>query len=188
MRKRITTKAPLAYSTGKDGHNALLALIRKDIISRHPNLPLYAIPTPKLTDKTANGLTQMVLRFLNLSGQFAERISTTGRYVPGVSLGKNVMGQKISTNGKYIPGNGTRGSADIAAVISNKTQKGVSVKIEIKMKDAQSKHQKAYQEKVEAAGGIYLLIFSFEQFFSWYQEFMTADAEEKVLHSNQKNP
>jgi hypothetical protein len=45
---------------------------------------------------------------------------------------------------------------------------GISVKIEIKMKDKQSKAQKKYQESITASGGVYVIVHSMEEFFWFY--------------------
>jgi len=69
---------------------------------------------------------------------------------------------------KYIPTSGTKGSADISATIN-----GRSVKIEVKWKaDRQSKDQKAYQEQVERAGGVYYIAKDFDSFYAWFNEFI----------------
>jgi hypothetical protein len=68
-------------------------------------------------------------------------------------------------SGKWIPGSMTRGSADISATI-----KGRSVKIEVKMKDKQSPDQKRYQQQVEAAGGIYIIVHSMDEFIELYNK------------------
>ena len=100
--------------------------------------------------KTANGLTKMIVDWINYNGGQAERISTTGRYI---------VAQK-----KWIKGSGTKGSADISATI-----KGRSVKIEVKIgKDRQSVYQKAYQKSIEKAGGIYYIAKDFDSFYEWY--------------------
>jgi len=58
------------------------------------------------------------------------------------------------------------GSADISATI-----KGLTVMIEVKWgRDRQSEAQKVYQAKIEKAGGIYLIIRKFEEFYDWYYE------------------
>jgi len=64
----------------------------------------------------------------------------------------------------WIKGSGTKGTADISAIIN-----GRSVKIEVKIgKDAQSKDQISYQKAVEDAGGIYYIAKDFESFWIWY--------------------
>ena len=110
----------------------------------------------------ANGLTRCVIDFLNLSGHMAERINCTGRYMDRSQTFEDVTG-KVRTigTGQWIPTSGMKGTADISATIN-----GRSVKIEIKMKDKQSEVQREYQRRIEAAGGIYLIVRSFAEFMT----------------------
>jgi hypothetical protein len=107
-----------------------------------------------------------VIDLINYEGYQAERISTQGTYVEGakIKVGENERQLK----GKYIPTQGTKGSADISATI-----RGRSVKIEIKQKDKQSEVQKQYQESIERAGGIYIIVRSFDEFVEWFDNFTT---------------
>jgi hypothetical protein len=126
--------------------------------ARYPAIQPHLIPKTKYIDKTANGLTKAVKRYIELIGGQVERVSNMGRYVAGKKLETNIMGVAKTTEGKYIRGTGTNGTADIHATI-----KGRSVKIEIKIgKDRQSEAQRIYQQQVERAGGIYLIIRNFE--------------------------
>lgn len=132
-------------------------------------MPPDYVPKVNYTDKTANGLTKCVCDWINLNGWQAERVSTTGRYIDDSKIVEDVLGnrKKIGT-GKYIPGTGTKGSADISAVI-----KGRPIKIEIKTgKDRQSEHQKKYEQDIIKAGGIYIIATDFDQFMMWYKSFM----------------
>ena len=125
---------------------------------------------PKFTDKTANGLTKAIIKFLQLEGWQAERISTTGRMVDQRKTYTDAVGfrRQIGST-QWIPGTSTRGSADISATIA-----GRSVKIEVKIgRDRQSEHQKKYQADVERAGGIYFIARTFEEFYQWYKELIT---------------
>ena len=132
--------------------------------AKHPNMHPDCIPRPVYSDKTANGLTKMVIDWITLNGGQAERISNMGRYIDSSKVVTNVLGQRIKIgSGKFIPGAGTNGTADISAII-----KGKSVKIEVKMKDKQSEAQKKYQESVEMAGGIYYIVRSFDDFMEKY--------------------
>jgi hypothetical protein len=71
------------------------------------------------------------------------------------------------TSGQWTKGTGTPGSADISATIY-----GRSVKIEVKIgKDKQSVVQKQYQLMIEAAGGIYIISKTFDDFVEWYDMF-----------------
>jgi hypothetical protein len=70
--------------------------------------------------------------------------------------------------GKWTKSTSTAGSSDISATI-----KGRSVKIEIKYgKDTQSDAQRRYQESIEKAGGTYLIVKNFDEFVTWYDEFV----------------
>lgn len=118
------------------------------------------------TDKTANGLTKMIIDWINYNGGQAERINTTGRLIKAKTY-KDVMGiTKTIGQDKWIKGTGTLGSADISATIEGK-----SVKIEVKIgRDKQSDVQKQYQDAIEKAGGIYYIAKDFDTFYNWYNE------------------
>ena len=132
---------------------------------KYPNFPQHAIPNKTWSDNSANGLTKCVIDIINYEGYQAERISTQGTYVEGakIKVGENERQLK----GKYIPTQGTKGSADISATI-----RGRSVKIEIKQKDKQSEVQKQYQESIERAGGIYIIVRNFDEFVEWFDLFI----------------
>ena len=147
----------------------LRALKLADIKARYPNVPSIALPKFEYNEKSANGLTRCIVDFLNLSGHQAERINTMGRMVDNRKTYTDVIGRtKTIGSAKYIPTTGTKGSADISATI-----KGRSVKIEVKYgKDRQSQDQKAYQEMIERAGGVYILAKDFDTFYQWYLDFV----------------
>lgn len=135
----------------------------------YPNVPDYALPKFEYNDTSANGLTKCVKDFLNLSGWQAERINTTGTPRDNRKQVTDVIG-RTKTIGSVIwtKSTATKGSADISATI-----KGRSVKIEIKYgKDSQSEDQKRYQEQIEASGGIYWIVRTFEDFLTKYKNFL----------------
>lgn len=136
--------------------------------AKHPSVdPKYLAPRT-YSDKTANNLTRAVIDFLNLNGHLAERINSTGRYQDNSKTFQDVMGRtRTIGTGQWLPTSGLKGTADISATIN-----GRSVKIEIKIRDAQSQAQKEYQKRIEAAGGVYLIVRSFEQFKDWYSGFI----------------
>lgn len=112
-------------------------------------------PTP-YNDKTANGLTRCVMDFLKFHGFYANRISSTGL------MRKDKAGQLKWTKGGTRPG-----VADIHAVIA-----GRHCSIEIKTgRDVMSQHQHAEKKRIEAAGGVYVVVSSMDQFFYWYETF-----------------
>jgi len=134
---------------------------------KHPTFPEHCIPYTVWSDTSANALTKCVTEFINMSGYQAERISTQGTYIEGKKL--KVADITRPSAGKYIPTQGTKGSADISSTIH-----GRSVKIEIKQKDKQSEHQKAYQLSIEKAGGVYIIVRTFDEFIIWYDNFVAS--------------
>jgi len=142
----------------------LKTMYLRDHKQRYPSLPDPARVAPTYTDKTANGLTRCVIDYIRLMGYQAERIAVTGRYLNHRKTFTDVMSNTREIgSGKWIPGSMQKGAADISAVIN-----GRAVKIEVKINDKQSEVQRKYQEQVEAAGGIYLIVRSFESFKTWF--------------------
>jgi len=144
---------------------AIIEEIERDYLQeKYPAVPLTALARTKWNDKTANGLTQCIVKFLDMSGHQAERINTMGVY-RGPKKVRDVDG--ITRNigkGRYTKSTGTKGSADISATINGK-----SVKIEVKIgKDRQSEDQKIYQAAIERAGGLYFIAKNFDDFLEWY--------------------
>jgi len=133
---------------------------------RYPDLPDYARSTRNYSDRTANGLTKCIIDFLTFSGHQAERINSTGRPIDQTKVVTDVLGRSMRIGSvKWIPGTGTKGTADISAVI-----RGRAVKIEVKMKDKQSLDQKRYEDQVIRAGGLYWIVRSMEEFLNKYNE------------------
>lgn len=126
----------------------------------------YLVKT-KFTDKTANGLTKAIIKFLQLKGWQAERISTTGRMIDQRKTYTDVVGfRRTIGSTKWISGTTTKGSADISATINGK-----SVKIEVKIgRDRQSDAQKKYQADIERSEGVYYIARTFEDFYKWYNQ------------------
>ena len=140
----------------------------------HPNLPDHAriIKTP--TDSTANGLTRLVIKWIELHGGQAERINTMGRMVDGRKVVTDVLGRKgMIGSMNYIPTTGTRGSADISAIIKTKNNTVIPWKIEIKIgKDKQSDVQKKYEDKIKLVGGKYDVVKNFDEFVNIFDLYM----------------
>ena len=143
----------------------LNAMIRADLIHRYPNTPQEYITFTPMKANSANELTKAVIKFIRLSGGQAERISVTGRTINTRKTYTDILGHRKQIGSvKYIPSAMTKGSADISATIQGK-----SIKIEIKWgKDRQSPAQAKYQAEIEKAGGIYLIIHTFDEFYEWY--------------------
>jgi len=135
---------------------------------KHPNFPEAARCTRNYSDKTSNGLSRAIIDFLNFSGHQAERINCMGRPQDNRKVVTDTLGdmRRIGTV-KWLPTSGQKGTADISAVIY-----GRAVKIEVKIRDKQSEDQKSYQLKIEAAGGYYWLVRSFDEFLIFYNSLL----------------
>jgi len=131
---------------------------------KFPSMPEYAIPKPKYSDATANGLTKCIIDFVNMKGYLAERTNTMGRVIDGRKTYTDAIGQtKTIGSMKYIPSTGMVGSSDIKVYINGKI-----IAVEVKMKDKQSDAQKQYQLRIEQAGGQYWIVRNFEEFYNKY--------------------
>lgn len=135
---------------------------------KYPNMPEAYIPKTDWKDNSANSLTKCVIAWIQFMGGQAERISSQGQYREGakIPVGSGIMAHTKQLPGKWTPGQSTKGTADISATI-----RGRSVKIEIKQKDKQSEAQKQYQQAIENAGGVYIIVRDFDSFVEWYQSF-----------------
>lgn len=163
----------------KQNKQILINLVFEDLKSKYPSFPVHAIPAPKYSDSTANGLTKCVIDFLNLSGHQAERISSMGRMIDKSQKVTDILGNNRTIGSlTYIKGTSTNGTADISSIINGKT-----VKIEIKIgRDIQSIAQKKYQLATEKAGGIYLIIKTFDEFMEQYKK-LNARAGTKIYNN-----
>ncbi len=131
---------------------------------QYPNFP-YPVKQ-KYRDDNTNGLTRCIIDTIVLTGYQAERINSTGAQI------------KTSKGIKWVKGSSTAGTSDISATIEGK-----SVKIEVKCKATgdkyQSMAQKEYQRQIEQAGGIYVVINDFTQFYDWYRGFLKTMKKQK---------
>jgi hypothetical protein len=147
----------------------LNALMMEQLKQKFPNMPEAYIPKTDWTDNSANALTKCVIAWIQFNGGQAERISSQGQYREGakIQVGSGIMAHTKQLPGKWTPGQSTKGTADISATI-----RGRSVKIEIKQKDKQSEAQKQYQQAIENAGGVYIIVRDFDSFMVWYDNFI----------------
>jgi len=147
----------------------LKALHRAETMRTHPNIPDYAIPPYKRSDKDTNGLTACVTDFLIYSGHHCERTGNEGRTVDDSKIVTDYLGRtKKIGSVKRIPSQGTIGTSDLKACIN-----GRFIAIEIKFgHDRQSEAQKGYQEKIESSGGIYIIVKTLDDFLEWYDDYI----------------
>lgn len=133
--------------------------------AKNPNVPEHCRPIYKFSDASANDLQKAIVAYSKVKGWFAERQGSEGRYRKGKEF-TDVMGRKKEFGGMYLPGH-NKGAADIKGII-----KGRSIEIEVKHgKDRMRPEQLKYKERVEAAGGIYLVVKTFEDFIFQIQKY-----------------
>jgi len=112
--------------------------------SKRPDFP-YPVKT-QFRDDTTNTLTKSIKAWFTLNGGHMARINTTGIYDTKLR--------------RYRFSGSTKGTADLVG-----TYRGRSVSVEVKYgRDTQSEAQKKYQQQAEAAGGIYIIASTFDNF------------------------
>jgi hypothetical protein len=155
----------------KENKQRFIELLTIESKSKYPNMPDHARVIKVPTESSANALTKAVIKWIQLHGGQAERINTMGRMIDTRKVVTNVVGQQAMIGSmKYIPTTGTKGSADISAIVKSKiTNAVIPLKIEIKYgKDRQSEAQKIYEYEITKAGGIYLIVRTFDDFVTWW--------------------
>ena len=111
-----------------------------------PNIP-YQVK-PKFRDDTANGLTDCLAKWCQINDAHFQRMNSQGQYDAKLKIWRR--------------SGSTKGISDTLIIY-----RGQTIHIEIKVgKDKQSEAQKKMQVSVEASGGIYWVIKSFDQFIN----------------------
>lgn len=138
--------------------NQAMRLLKEAVKARkraqYPNVPDYAIVTPKYEDKTANGLTRCIIDFIN--SQDGCRCYRTPN--------EGVM--RIDGNGKAFRATSSmqNGFSDVVACVW-----GRFVALEIKTpNDRQNEVQKEFQRQIENARGYYVIVRDFKGFLEWF--------------------
>jgi hypothetical protein len=135
--------------------------------ARYPSVPEHGLPSRyQRTDNNANGLTACIKDWIQWHGGQCERVSNQGQArVNKIQLSNGLTRSTVT----WTPGQGTRGTADLHAIIQ-----GRAVKIEVKYgKDRQSEAQKAYMEAIQQAGGVYIIARDFDGFLEWWDGFVS---------------
>lgn len=137
---------------------------------RYPNNPF--LPKVTYTDANTNGLTKCVIDYIKFKGYHAERINSTGAMRDNRKTSTDVLGN-VRTIGsvQWIKSTTQTGTSDISATVEGKTVK-IEIKCEATGDRKQSKGQIEYQKQIEQAGGIYLIVRNFENFYAWLNEFV----------------
>ena len=139
-----------------------------DRCRKYPNAPAHAIAPARFSDRTSNGLTQCILRWLRLKGFYAVRVTTTGRKLKDTSV-VDVVGRTRIMPGTWIPGTTRPGTADIHSVINSR-----HCSIEVKIRgDHMSPAQEQTRKDVVRAGGCYFIARDFESFYVWFKNLIS---------------
>lgn len=114
-----------------------------------------AFPDKKIRKRSpANALTEAVRDYATLKGCATARVNTTGLWV--------------EKEQKFLTTNATKGFEDIDVILPiviNGIRVGLKVAVEVKIgDDRQSKFQKLRQQRVQEAGGVYMIAKTFDQF------------------------
>ena len=152
---------------------ALKNLLLEENRRKYPSLPEHA-RTVNTFDrlKPEKREKKRIESFLLASGQYASIIENRGQRKDNRKTVTDVIGrQKVIGSVEFIGSGMRRGLADIKAVINGKP-----VDIELKRiykngKDRQSDYQKLEQQRIEEAGGLYIIVSSFQDFYEWYENF-----------------
>jgi hypothetical protein len=146
-------KKPKAPYRKPDAVKALEAMAYANDAAMHPSIKPEHLAPRRYRDDTANGLTQCVVAFAKLQGCFASRLNSTGVYDAKLK--------------KYRFTTQRRGLPDV--LITGRD--GQSIFCELKVgKDKMSLHQERIRDEQRQAGGIYMTINSFTQFYEWWSE------------------
>lgn len=132
----------------------------------------HGIPAPMIpSDKKANGLTSLILRWMLYHGHYANRISTQGQAHVAKIPKFNLHDQQVHhfEQVRWTKGNTKRGTPDITAIVG-----GRSLWIEVKVgRDRMSEEQEKQRFDIQQAGGLYFIARDMESFVDWYYEIIS---------------
>lgn len=130
--------------------------------SKHPSVPAHALTSKSYSDKTANGLTNSIIDFCKFNGILAWRQNTQGVFRPGQTV-VDVIGRTRHMKGSWQRA-AKSGLGDITIV-----HNGRMISVEIKIgRDVQRESQIEFEQELNAAGGLYQIISSWDQWYTFY--------------------
>lgn len=128
----------------------------KYTLSRHEKMLPHQVgkATFKMTKNKERVILDKITKYLKWVGQLGVVVDSAAHYSQG--------------SGRYIKSQTTVGTSDIIACINGKF-----VSIELKRiyatgKDRQSEEQKKFEQRVNNAGGDYIIVNDFMSFYEWY--------------------
>lgn len=150
----------------------LSQLILEEQKAKYPTVPERMLRVNLYTGINAEKREKKrIEKFLNLIGNArCNIIENRGTRIDNRETYTDVIGQRKTIGSVHFIGSGMRrGIADMMAVIDGKAYDIELKRIYKKGKDRQSEEQKEEQRKMEQAGGTYLIVYSFEDFYNWYE-------------------
>lgn len=149
--------------------NILVEAKTKEILKRYGDKAHAFLYQAKFKDTDEKSLEDCILYYAQLEGFQAERIKVKANRIDKRKTFVDSVGRtRTIGNVTWAKSSMQAGSADMSLTILGK-----SVKAEIKCGgDTQKKNQKIYQAQIEAAGGVYWIIRSFQDFYDKYQQFI----------------
>jgi hypothetical protein len=149
----------------------LKQLIIEDQAIRYPNVPAHCRTVNTFaTMKPEKREKKRIELFLNLLGHYASIIENRGQRIDKRKTFTDSIGQTKTIGSVDWIGSGMRkGIADIKAIIHGKPYDIELKRVYAKGKDKQSQYQIEEQERIEKAGGNYIIVESFEHFFDLYK-------------------
>lgn len=117
--------------------------------ARYPNAPFRV--KSKYDDRSANNLTTAIVAFIELSGGFATRLSSTGVFREDLK--------------RFVPSQQKSGLPDVMAIVD-----GQACFVEVKFgRDRLSDDQREAIAELEKAGAAVLVASDFQSFHDWFQ-------------------
>lgn len=149
----------------------LKELILAEQKGKYPNVPEQMLRINIYgTDKPEKREKKRIEKFLNLIGNArCNIIENRGQRVDKRETITDIIGQKKVIGSVHFIGSGMRnGIADMMAVINGKAIDIELKRVYKKGRDRQSNAQKEEQKKMQLAGGTYIIVESYEEFYKWY--------------------
>lgn len=160
----------------------LSQLILTEQKSKYPSVPERMLRINLYTGINAEKREKKrIEKFLNLIGNArCNIIENRGQRIDNRKTVTDTIGrQKVIGSVHYIGSGMRNGIADMMAVINGRAYDIELKRIYKKGKDRQSEDQKEEQKRMESAGGTYLIVNSFEDFYEWYQKNITSNYDFK---------
>lgn len=137
--------------------------LKKERVAKDPNknFPAKYVPKTTFTDKDSNGLAKMVQAYAQyLNWVTGEKVATAWRV--------EVVGIFDASIGKRRTSNALRGQSDITFLLRKPGARFPrAIYIEIKSgKDTQKPSQQEFEIRVAEVGAIYLIVWTWEEFYA----------------------